>query len=179
MTINVTNTGLPAPTGVIATAATATSVTVSWTTITGASGYVVYRSTGGASTVVGNPMTSPFTDISASANTAYLYTVRAVDPRNGEGAESAPDLATTVIFSDDPIVAQSTIVRAAHFGQLRVAVNAVRALAGLTAASFTDASLAGLPIKKVPIDQLRAALDPARSSLLLSAVAYRSDDRRE
>jgi len=56
--------------------------------------------------------------------------------------------------------------------ELRTAVNALRGAAGLGAASFTDASLPGIPIKALHITQLRAALDAARIALGLPAITY-------
>jgi hypothetical protein len=48
----------------------------------------------------------------------------------------------------------------------------VRAAAGLSSATFTDGSLAGLTIQAVHIQELRSALDPARSTLGLPAISY-------
>jgi len=52
---------------------------------------------------------------------------------------------------------------------MRTAVNAVRALAGLAAATFTDPASPGVIVKAVHITQLRSALDQARSALGLSS----------
>ena len=97
------------------------------------------------------------------AEPAYLYKVRAINA--GGSADSAPDLATTVIFTDDPLVAGSTIIKAVHLAELRTAVNAVRALAGLAAATFTDAATPGVIVKAVHINELRTDLDQAMSAL--------------
>lgn len=164
--------GPPAPTNVVATATTGTSVTVTWTASLGATSYEVARSTNGSAYVaLGNTSMLTYTDNTASAAVAYLYKVRAVAP--GTGAYSAPDLATTVIFTD-PVIAQfSTTLKAAHVSELRVAVNAVRTLAGEVAASFTDPVLvAGSAAKALHITELRAALDEARSTLALAAQTY-------
>lgn len=55
---------------------------------------------------------------------------------------------------------------------VRTAVNAVRALAGLAPTSFTDAALAGIPIKAVHLTQLRSGLNGARTTLGLGALTY-------
>ncbi len=108
------NSNLPAPTAVMATATSATAVSISWTASAGAASYEVARSGDGMTyTIVGTPAASPYSD-TAIANTAYLYKVRAVDGSSNRSASSNIDLATTVIFTDDPLVAGSTIVKAVH-----------------------------------------------------------------
>jgi hypothetical protein len=56
--------------------------------------------------------------------------------------------------------------------EIRQAVNAMRATAGLGAASFTDASLAGVAVKATHIQELRTALNQARTTLGLSAITF-------
>lgn len=73
-----------------------------------------------------------------------------------------------MIFTDDPLVAGSTVISAVHLSQLRTAANAVRALAGLSAASFTDSASPGVVVKAVHITELRSALDAAMSALGLA-----------
>ncbi len=87
------------------------------------------------------------TDATAAAGTSYLYSVRVSAPYISE--TSLPDLATTVMFSDDPLVAGVTPIRAVHVTDLRTAVTAVRALAALAASSFTDPTItAGVTLVK-------------------------------
>jgi hypothetical protein len=134
--------------------------------VTGATSYEIYRrAPGGAYTLRGTSATTSFND-TASANTAYLYRVRAVNAA-GSSTDSSPDLATTVIFTDDPL-SPGMIVKAVHLAELRTAVNAVRAQAGLAAASFTDAASPGVIIKAVHITQLRSYLDEAMAILGLT-----------
>ncbi|MEU0739907.1 glycoside hydrolase family 6 protein [Streptomyces sp. NPDC006134] len=83
-----------APTGLTATAKTASSVSLSWTAATdnvGVTGYDVYR---GTTKVNSSPVTgTAFTDTGLSASTAYSYTVRA---RDAAGNVSAPSAALSV-----------------------------------------------------------------------------------
>jgi hypothetical protein len=121
--------------------------------------------------------TANFLDTTAAPATAYLYRVRALDPAGNPGGYSAPDLATTVLFSDDPIMDRVTPVRAAHFDQLRRAVNAVREAAGLADASFTDPTLIdnnglGITMKRIHLVELRTNLDQARAALALPILTY-------
>jgi hypothetical protein len=160
-----------APTGVSAHATAPTQVLVTWTLVVGATSYQIFRR-GPLSTSVfaqiGTAMTNTFTDNTAAANSAYLYRVRAVNA-TGPSADSAVDLATTVIFTDDPLVQRSTLIKAVHLAELRTAVNAVRALAGLGAAGFTDAASRGVVVKAVHINELRTALDAALTALAVPA----------
>jgi hypothetical protein len=163
---------LGTPAGVEATATSTTSVLVTWSPVTGAASYRISRRTNGGEEVVGTTTANSFPDTTASANTAYLYRVQALDPANNAGGYSSSALATTVMFTDDPLATQMTIVKAMHVDQLREAVNAVRSTALLPAATFTDSSLAGIPVKAVHIQELRTNLDAARSNLGFSGLTY-------
>ncbi|MFL6246468.1 MAG: fibronectin type III domain-containing protein [Thermoanaerobaculia bacterium] len=163
--------GPAAPTNVVATPFSSTRVDLTWTAVAGADSYEVDRkAAGGAFTLVGSPAGNSFSDTTASANTAYLYQVRAVNG-GGTSANSTPDLATTVIFTDS-VLSSAIKVKATHLTQLRTAVNAVRALAGLGAAAVTDPTPTGVRVKGVHITELRTALDAARSALSLSTGGY-------
>jgi hypothetical protein len=153
-----------APTGINARAQSSTSVLVTWNAVSGATSYQVFRrGPGGSFTQIGTTTTS-YTDNAVSPNTAYLYRVRAVNSAGSSG-DSSSDIATTVIFTDDPLVPRTTVIKAVHLAELRTAVNAVRSLAGLAAASFTDAASRGVIVRAVHITELRNALDAALSAL--------------
>lgn len=164
-----------APTNVVATATTASNVNVSWTAVDGALSYNVYRSIDGLTYALAGSTTAPtvvFNDSARSANTAHLYKVRAVN--GGESTDSNIDLATTVIFTDDPLLVGTTAIKAAHITELRTAVDAVRTLASLAAGTYTDPTLtpAVTSVKSVHVTDLRTALDAARSALTLSGLTY-------
>lgn len=156
-----------APTGVNAIATTSSQVQVTWNAVIGATSYEVYRrdSAGGAFALRGTSLTPSYND-SASAGTAYLYRVRAVNA-GGSSGDSAATLATTVMFTNDPLAAGLT-VRAVHLAELRTAVEAVRAQAGLSAGTYTDAAAAGVGVKAIHITQLRSSLDQAMTILGLT-----------
>jgi hypothetical protein len=158
----------------MATAMSPTDVLVSWNTVPGSARYDIYRrGSVGDFAYVGQTTTTSFNDITAAPGTAYLYAVRSIDAANFASPLSSPDLATTVVFTDLVLVPLSTAIKAAHVNELRTAVNAVRALAGLPAYPFTDPSLApGATVSRLHIADLRAALDPARSTLGLLAASY-------
>ena len=85
-----------APTGVSATSAGPTSVTVSFSAVTGATGYVVERApgSGGSFASVGTPTSPPFSDTGLQPQTSYRYRVAA---RNtvGQGQFSDAVIVTT------------------------------------------------------------------------------------
>jgi hypothetical protein len=152
-----------APTGVNATATSGTQVQVTWSAVTGATSYEIYRrNPGGSFTLRGTSLTTSFND-AASSNTAYLYRVRSVNVA-GSSADSASDLATTVMFTDEPLGADVP-VKAIHLAQLRTAVSTVRAQAGLSSATYTDTAAAGVIVKAIHITQLRTYLDQALGAL--------------
>lgn len=150
-----------APASLVATATTATAVALTWNASANATSYDVYRQApGGGSAFLASSGTNSYTDNSAAPATAYLYTVRA---KNGGGtsADSNRDLATTVIFTDDPLLAATTDIKATHLSELRAAVNAVRAQANLAAFGFTDPAPSGLTVRAAHLSELRDALDAA------------------
>lgn len=161
----------------IATAQSTTSVVLNWAP-TGADHYEVQRKQNISSawvTLGPNPGSNTFTDFGAVANTAYLYQVRSVDATSAcPSAYSNVDLATTVLFTDDPLVAQVTQIKAVHVTQLRIAVNAVRATANLAAAIWTDDPLQSqiTVVKAAHIEQLRTKLDEAGPILGFTTGGY-------
>lgn len=159
-------------TGVTATATNANSVSVTWTGTTGATYEVLRFAEGGVSSVVGSSAAGSLTDTAVAADRAYLYKVRAILPQPSPW--SASDLATTVVVTDPVLVSGATVVKASHVTNLRTAVAAARALAGLGALAWTDAALTpGVTRPRaLHVTELRSALDAARTALLLPAIAY-------
>ena len=92
------------------------------------------------------------------------------------GGDTSPDsnidLAVTTIFTDDPITAATTQVKALHLTEMRVAVNAIETLAGTTPTVFPDAVLTAVAVKAVHITELRTALNNARFTLSLSTLSF-------
>jgi hypothetical protein len=85
---------------------------------------------------------------------------------DGTSSFGSPDLATTVAFSDDPIVARTTIVRRVHVIELRDAVNLVRNLAGRPVVSWSDSIVSeSTPVRSDHIVELRSALVDALNAL--------------
>jgi hypothetical protein len=77
------------------------------------------------------------------------------------------------VFTDDTITVGQTTAKAQHILELRQAVDAMRAVAGLNGAPWTDPSLvAGNTIKAVHITELRTFLDDAATRLGYSTSPY-------
>jgi YD repeat-containing protein len=156
----------PAPAELNAWAVSPNQVNLIWSFSGVADRFDVYRAGG----YVGSSTSQSYEDHSVQPSSAYVYTVRAVKV-NTMSAPSAKNLATTILFGDDPAAAGVTPIRAVHVTQLQAAVNAVRVAAGLSPATFA-AALAGQPVLATHIDSLRTALAPARTNLGLPAVTY-------
>ncbi len=105
-------TALPAPTGVNTSNATASSMKVNWSAVSGAASYNVYR---GANKTNALPVNATnFTDTGLAAATAYSWTVRAVDAAGLEGTTSAAATGTTSAGSGGGTATCTTSSNYAH-----------------------------------------------------------------
>lgn len=162
------------PTGLAAIATGPTTVSLTWLSVAGAIQYEIIRSSGGSPYApTGSSGSTWFTDLNAAPNTTVLYKVRAIFSGGSPSPYSVPDVATTVTFTDDPLLAGVTPIKALHFHDLRTAVNAMRAAAALPPFDFDDALAAGGLVRSTHLTQLRTALNQARATLGLTPVNYR------
>jgi len=77
------------------------------------------------------------------------------------------------VFTDQTLTPRSSVVRAAHFTELRGAIDTLRSRQGLAAFGWTDPSLAaGTTIKRVHLVELRAAVAAVYSARGLSGPAW-------
>nr|WP_239140327.1 glycoside hydrolase family 9 protein [Plantactinospora endophytica] len=86
------------PTGLTASAVTATGATLTWTASTdnvGVTGYRVYREAGTTDALLGSPNTPTFAVTGLTAGTAYQFYVVAVDAAGNVSAASTPVSVTT------------------------------------------------------------------------------------
>lgn len=171
---------LAPPTSMTATSLTSlpvAQVSISWTAAAGADHYQVERtfSIGGSYTMINdNVTTTTFADNTVSSVTAYLYRVRAVNSVGNFSPYSNLDVATAISFTDDSLQPAVTAIKSQHISELRQAVNAVRATAGLAAANWAEGVGAGVTVKSAHFQELRTKLDEARSALGLAACSYTS-----
>ena len=84
-----------APTNLSAASPTNTAPALSWSGVSGASSYNIYRS----GTLIGNSTASSFTDFTIMTNGSYAYTVTA---RASNGAESPASASITVVYNTLP-----------------------------------------------------------------------------
>jgi hypothetical protein len=103
------------------------------------------------------------------AGHTYIYRIRAVDTQGVASEQSLPDLTTRIAFSDDPIVGGVSVIRGVHISQLRQAIDAVRAAAGLAPAWSDYNPLTGSVLAST-FTELLDRLNEARTSLLLPEV---------
>jgi Glycoside hydrolase family 44 len=155
-----------------ATASSTSQINLTWTAVANATGYEVWRSfnnSGFSLRTTTGPSTTAFSDGGLTANTAYLYRVRALFGASAPGNDSVIDPAVTILFTDDVL----TTIKIVHFAQLRTAVNALRASAALAPQVFTDDPLTtSTKIKGIHISQIRNALSEARSAIGLPAISW-------
>ena len=169
---------LGTPTGLDARMLTSTSVRLTWTGVTGAASYEVWRRSGGSFQLAANNAASPWTDSGRESGRAYVYQVRAVDAEGGSlSAFSAPDLATLTTFT--VIAANITIVDDSHWHELLGALNAVRAANGDAALTWAGILPAGVPapatgvtIRAAHLDALRQRFTSALQALGMPAPPY-------
>jgi hypothetical protein len=152
--------GPSTPAGLVATATTTSQVGLTWNPSAGATQYEVYRN-GALRTTTAS---TNFSDTTVTPGATFVYTVRALDSAARPSPLSAPDVATTILFTE------GSVIQRVHVTQLRQAVNAMRTAASLPAATFTDA----VPniVKAVHVTELRNALNAARAALGLAAIVY-------
>jgi chitodextrinase len=157
-------------TALSATASSTSQVQLSWTAGS-PDHYGIWRMNGGSWSKLNTTTSATYADSTVSAATAYLYKISEEDASNQVLNWSNVDLATTVIFTDATITVASTVMKAAHVTELRTAIDAVRATAGLSSASWTN-SLSGAWIYALDVAELRTNLAPARATLGLSVRPY-------
>jgi RHS repeat-associated protein len=97
----------------------------------------------------------------------------------GEDAESGALITATApfqsgppTFTDDPLVAGTTLIKAIHVTELRSAINLLRQRAGLATVSWAEAVGAGTLVKASHITEMRTRLEEARTALGLAATSY-------
>lgn len=166
--------GLPTPTNFAAAATSTTQVQMSWTASAGAATYEIMRRSAASSLWAPLATTSStgYIDNTVSAGAGYFYRVRATAPGSAASPFTAPDGATTILFTDDPLAA-GTRIKGVHLTQLRTAVNALRTAAGLSAMTFTDPSITtSTVVKGVHVTELRTGLNAARVAMELPALTF-------
>lgn len=159
---------LAAPDTLTATAI-ATSVSLTWSPVLGATSFEVSRFTSGTWLPIATPVLPSFIDLGRATDTIYAYRVRAL---NGAAQASPYTYATVTTGSPMAPIAVGARVDAIHLTELRDRVNRVRAAAGLSAFTFTNAPAGGAPIRSAQIAQLRTAINEARTTMGMTAIVF-------
>ncbi len=147
-------------------------VALSWSSVTGATSYVVQRSlNGSAFNPIAAPTTTTYLDNGVTNRNGYLYQVTAFGPA-GVLAYSNVDLAVPFDYTYPTLSVGSTVIHAIDFAELRLALNDARAALGWPALSFTDGSLSGAVVKRIHLIELRNGVDGVRAGVGLSGVGY-------
>jgi ELWxxDGT repeat protein len=114
----------------VATATAPGTISVTWTAQPNAHHYeVMHMVNRGGWITAGSTTGTTFTHPAYNSDSVFLYSVRAVDAAGNTIAFSPPDVATSVVFTDDPIVAGVSKAAAAHIEQLIQASGRLRNLA--------------------------------------------------
>ncbi|MEA2204181.1 MAG: hypothetical protein QOE77_957 [Blastocatellia bacterium] len=121
---------------------------------------------------IGNSTTTNFDDTTVSSINSYLYRARSIDAFGAPSQPSNMAVGTALSFLDAELQAGVTVIRRQHITELRQAINAVRGLAGLSAATWTHDDLTGALIYAADIQELRDKLTPALAALNVPASAY-------
>ncbi|HKG59014.1 MAG TPA: fibronectin type III domain-containing protein [Pyrinomonadaceae bacterium] len=164
----------PAPYNLIADASDATHIALTWSPSAGAHHYRLERCdllSAGYQIIADNLTNTTHSDLVQSGK-AYLYRVQAVNATGTASAYSNRDLAAAVVFTDDPITLNTTLVKGEHVLQLRQAVTGVRGILGLGPPAWADSSLSNVTVQALHIDQLRTNLEPPLITLGLSGYQY-------
>ncbi|HWW75840.1 MAG TPA: RHS repeat-associated core domain-containing protein, partial [Pyrinomonadaceae bacterium] len=167
---------LDTPTNLQVTSASDTQISLSWSSASGTN-FRVERSPSltGAYALVGTSATTALNDNTVSRGNAYLYRVCAASA-GGQcvSGYSSFALGTAVTFADPQLTSQQTPVKAQHFNDLRLAVNAVRRAANLADATWTDATLTpqSTAVRAVHVQELRDRLNEALAALNITVSPF-------
>ncbi len=162
-----------APTRLVATAVAPQQVDLTWDPVDGAQSYTVYRSANITLPYVGyaSIFAPNYTDTEISANSSYLYWVVAVRPNQSESASSNLDVATTTMFTDDPLTA-GTLIKALHMQELRSVAGSMLQLAGMGRHRFTTFINPGTAIAASHLNEVRSLIGQARDAIGIQTAPY-------
>jgi YD repeat-containing protein len=167
---------IDAPTSLTVAAAADASLSLSWTAPGGSvDHYQIERSQSisGPFLFRANTASTTFNDTSVTTDQAYLYRVRAVTSGGTPSVPSNMALGTATSFEFSGAAALAgNVVKKQHVYDIRTAINAVRTVAGLSAATWTRNDLTGLQVVANDVQELRNRLGEALTVLDISVAAY-------
>ena len=103
-----------------------------------------------------------------------VLTVTARDAAGNTASDTLTVTFTGFTFTDDPISAQSGVIKAVYLTELRTAINSLRTARGQLAYSWTDSTLTtgSTQVKAVHLTELRTALNQAYQAAGRTAPTY-------
>lgn len=152
--------------------ASSSQVALSWNAAAGATSYVVMRSANNAPfshvTTTSNLF---YSDTGVAAGTGYRYEILALN--NCPVSLGYSNIELVVPFAwTDPFLSTGTHVKAAHFVELRSAVNAARAALGWEDLTFSGPIAPGQTVLRSHLVDLRVAVDAVRAGVGMASVPY-------
>jgi hypothetical protein len=87
------------------------------------------------------------------------------------GSPQSSNIDSALLLTDDALAAGATMIKRAHFNELRDAINALRTAAGLGAFNF-DPTFAQPEVRAEHVTTMRTALAEARATLGMLAVTF-------
>jgi len=168
LTATLTDTAPPAVTITSPTSGTTYTASSSSLTLGGtASDNVGVTQVTWANSLGGNGTATGTTAWTASGIVLQMGTnMLTVQARDAAGNTKVATLTVTLSgtsFTDDPLTAQSTLIKTVHLAEVRAAIDTVRVARGLTTFAWTDPTLTPgvTTIKVVHVTELRTALNQA------------------
>jgi hypothetical protein len=170
-TFTLTRLSLQPPTNLTAVLTAPLTASLTWTAADGATNYTVQRRTLGTDWVtIGSGSATFLNDPTLVADRGYLYRVQSSNGGATAGF-SVPDYVTTFGYTDNPIAAGTTPVKAQHALELREAVDGLYAAMAMTPPSW-GALAAGNTVQVGDVTTLRTAIATLRSSLSMPAFSF-------
>lgn len=159
------------PPGLVVTAVSNTSISLSWNSVPNATEYQLERSESmsGPFTRRDATTSTSFVDSQVTAAKAFIYRVRAIrSSQTGFEVSLPSNLAFGTPFVFEFAQLQGKTISARHFDDLRTTVNAVRSLAALP--EVPEQNLGGEPVRAADVLNLRLKLDEALNAMFISRV---------
>ncbi|MCL2068176.1 MAG: fibronectin type III domain-containing protein [Treponema sp.] len=141
-----TQTSLPgvpaAPTGLTATAVSATQINLSWNSVTGANGYRVERSTDNSNwtEIAPSHAATTYQDTGLTAGTTYWYRVRAYNAAGNSGYSNVESATTQTGLPEIPAAPAGLTATAVSASQINLGWNSVTGAQGYRVERSTDNS---------------------------------------
>jgi hypothetical protein len=147
----------------------ANQITVRWTATADSASHDVLRRLNGAWQVIApNVVGEVYVDSSVVNTSAYVYALQSHSTGGATSGISNSDIGTTATLA----LPGDNVIRTSDLLTTRSLVNSLRSAAGLTAFTFTDASLTGVKVKAVHVTELRTKVNEARTTLLFATLTF-------